>query len=666
MKRRQSTTIFTSGFWSGFGSSNLSITGFLEWWRDLLVNLTTVSGLAHILSILCFVVQVVCLDMFLVTYMNSKIVLITLVADIPLLLHLIWFWRLESATRAAPTQWLMFSWVNAAKVVVLFCRVMPRLPSSTGNVDNSGGPINLDLSTYVDSNKLYTPSVLVTLLLITPVFYTLLMLRISVAIFGTSFSKKVTVDLLMHYDMLWHVVIDMVDQVDMFRYSRVAESLPSSSVNQNQTSLVNMTAVVPVLLFLSMAMQAQSLPGVVVDTWNIPEKPCPDSDDDDMLEPIEPHATSLQRGEPATLRERSGYSAWSTTGPQAQSPSLQLPMGASQVTFTREPPAGAGIGGLLPLPFSEQASAGARAEVLAAPPHPETSIRPPGEPPPAPLPPPLQNLQHAQRLNLAPGTGPVVRLSTRHTVASSRPRPSLLELGERSAVSASKARDQVLRLEKQRRRRLQVVVQLIQRQSIIIARKRSAITSIFFTDVPFLIVRLWLWVVLGQTYFPGLGVKNAICIVLNVMQYTVVAVASRDSVREITKQMSWYVLDLMRLAGRFSEDGVEANQASSPAARAEGQRLSLSSFDAAGTSGTPQRAAEDSPHPNPGARAAATWKLLAYAEQNVSRKSIRSTSICVHFWALLIALCAGVLVGKGEGFITSLFKWLQDPNHQAL
>ncbi len=48
----------------------------------------------------------------------------------------------------------------------------------------------------------------------TKVIYAMMMFRVSRATNGRSF-RRVTVDVIMHYDMLWHVVIDMVDQVTL-------------------------------------------------------------------------------------------------------------------------------------------------------------------------------------------------------------------------------------------------------------------------------------------------------------------------------------------------------------------------------------------------------------------------------------------------------------------
>ncbi|CAK9107579.1 unnamed protein product [Durusdinium trenchii] len=189
----------------------------LAWCQSLL----SPAGLAHCLSLACFLVQVILINVFLVQYL-SPTVLLTLTVDVPLLLHLAWFWRVECAYRAAPTQWFCYSWVHAAKVVVLFCRVMPRLASATPSVSEEflrGSDFSINASYFQD---LFSPTMLANLLLITPVFYALLMFRASKAIFG-SLSKRVTVDLIMQYDMLWHVVIDMVDQVDMFYYARLAE-----------------------------------------------------------------------------------------------------------------------------------------------------------------------------------------------------------------------------------------------------------------------------------------------------------------------------------------------------------------------------------------------------------------------------------------------------------
>lgn len=61
--------------------------------------------------------------------------------------------------------------------------------------------------------------------------------------------------------------------------------------------------------------------------------------------------------------------------------------------------------------------------------------------------------------------------------------------------------------------------------------------SLFFVDLPFLAVRLWLWALLAPTHqmpLSGFAVKNGICIVLNVMQFPLISVEV-DSMYDLGK-----------------------------------------------------------------------------------------------------------------------------------
>lgn len=518
----------------------------LAWCQSLL----SPAGLAHCLSLACFLVQVILINVFLVQYL-SPTVLLTLTVDVPLLLHLAWFWRVECAYRAAPTQWFCYSWVHAAKVVVLFCRVMPRLASATPSVSEEflrGSDFSINASYFQD---LFSPTMLANLLLITPVFYALLMFRASKAIFG-SLSKRVTVDLIMQYDMLWHVVIDMVDQVDMFYYARLAEWVGSEALDQHKRSLVLIQTAVPFLLFFSMVLQAQAFPGVVADKWSIP-----------VGERVSLSLDSDASGKDGSRRPSDSF--------------LRLSQGQA-----------------------EQVQAARTQDSARMPPH-ETSF--------------------SDRVS----TGGVVQ------------RKSTGGLGTERAWFE--------RQERARRRRLQGVMNLIQRHNIIIARKRSAIGSIFLIDVPFLTIRVWLWALLQHTYFPGLGIKNGLCIVLNVMQYTLVALASKESFKRIKREIAEYIT-------RFHSSTLneEADQDSPElAAQDEGET-------APDGASTPER--QDSVPSLSASKEQA--QQMKQALHRVGRDSARGIGICVYIVVLALAFGAGFIIAKGETVVELFIAWVKD------
>lgn len=506
---------------------------FLAWCKSLL----SASGVAHIFILVCFVGQVVMINLFLVKYMSSTI-LLTLIVDVPLFIHLAWFWREESAHRAAATQWFTYSWIHAAKVVVLYCRVMPRLPTSRRSdevvVQNNDFGISA-----VDLNTLYSPTTLANLLFFTPVFYCLLMFRTSKAVFGGLFRKRITVDLIMHYDMLWHVVIDMVDQVDMFYFARLPEWVQDDVLEQHQQSIVLLQTVVPFFLFIAIVMQAQAFPGVITDRWIIPTS---DVSTLRATESARPTSSSsvLKRTDPSpSLRERIlGFghqrseatqrftSAHFRSPQQPASRTLPLPVQLGQPSLSPLPGTAPG----------EDAKCTVRTKRLGS--LSTLSARRPA----------LQPLQLSPPLDSQPPPTPQLQQAAPMATSSRAQVRWSQDVGNGDAAvrkhspgNPSVGRDSLIQEERLRRRRLLAVTNLIQRQTIITARKRSAMVSIFFVDIPFLAVRIWLWALQNHTYFPGLGVKNGICIILNVMQYTVVALASRESFREIQRQLTLYI-----------------------------------------------------------------------------------------------------------------------------
>jgi len=567
------------------------------------------TGIAHVLAMLCFTVQMVFINIFMVKYISST-VLLTLVVDVPLLIHLAWFWREQTAHRAAPTQWFCYCCLHAAKVVVLYCRVMPRLPSTvTPQATLRGADFSFD-SVYFEN--LYSPTMLANLLLITPVFYALLMFRTSKAIFG-SLSKRVTVDLIMHYDMLWHAVIDMVDQVDMFYYARLAEWVGKEALSTHRNSLVLIQTVVPFLLFFSIVLQAQAFPGVITDNWTIPvAKPS-------VSRPRTPNANLARSGggEGLALGLPSGP-------PLAPRPGLAASSG-SVASRRPEFPVGHLAASMPPLPVRQE-------ERLSG------------------------SLQPMRSGSVAAASSS----SNRSAAVSVR----LDKEASRNSVVVQK------QVERGRRRRLQEVINLIQRQTVIIARKRSAMVSIFFVDIPFLAVRVFLWWVLKHNYFPGLGIKNGICIALNLAQYTLVAITSQDSYKRIKVLLAEYI------ARYFSESLPGADRPSprpSPDLTASG-RLPMPSHpgllfsphseaDACvpSAASTPQISRELSARE----RAKAEDRLQK-ALRRVRRETTRSLGLCAHFWPLFVAFWVGFILARGEAFVSQFIHWVQDPTSKTL
>jgi len=220
--------------------------------------------------------------------------------------------------------------------------------------------------------------------------------------------------------------------------------------------------------------------------------------------------------------------------------------------------------------------------------------------------------------------------------------------------------------ERRRRKHLQETIHRIQRQGIVIARKRSAVMSIFFTDIPFLAIRVWIWALLG--HFPGMGVKNGICIILNVMQFTLVRLASSKAVEDIECRLAEYQMKFCTALRGTSQEVASDCGRRHPVGRApwEASPASRSPPEVGTPYSSPlvpgARIGQDSPFPGTATsgddRQADTRAFEAL--RKVRNETVRSTSICVHFWAVTLAFGAGLLLAKGEYAMVSFAKWAED------
>eukprot|EP00419_Tripos_fusus_P037847 CAMPEP_0172786834 /NCGR_PEP_ID=MMETSP1074-20121228/206145_1 /TAXON_ID=2916 /ORGANISM="Ceratium fusus, Strain PA161109" /LENGTH=599 /DNA_ID=CAMNT_0013623849 /DNA_START=242 /DNA_END=2042 /DNA_ORIENTATION=+ len=549
----------------------------------------------------------------------SAWVLVTLVVELPLLAHMLWHWRGEAAYRSNPTTWLGYCWVHAGKVVVLFVRVMPRLPNQLGQQLLKENEVqDLFGLLQVDFTQLFSPTMLGNLLYITPVVYALLMFRTSRAIFG-KFSNNVTLDLILHYDLLWHVVIDMVDQVDMLSLARVAEWADKAVYAESRQTLVLIQTLVPFLLFVSMVLQAQAFPGVVVDRWKIPPtspKIPPTSTNFHVPQHHEqgPRFIETQQdgwGVPPNRNESVvSFRTWATTehavrssdGPtnteDGQNEGLSLP--------PAEPPPAPVLGHRAPVMSADGPPS--FEDLLTPPPAfaeatdtpqqlrlPPMSAEPGGD-----AAPPRLRLPGVSRTRVDSDiSGALPRGGTAVAILGSG------DLGTKRPQTWGNPRENLLREERDRRRRLQAIVHAIRRQSIIIARKRSAIVSIFFTDVPFLSLRLWVFTLVGQSYFHGLFIKNVIGATPSLCRSNRYATAVK--------------------AACSSSVSTPVGQAAEREKAAKGMRLQRS-----------------------------------LAANKVQRERVQSPGVCGYFWAMLLPFLAGLLLSKGEWFIIKIFRLLQD------
>lgn len=246
---------------------------------------------------------------------------------------------------------------------------------------------------------------------------------------------------------------------------------------------------------------------------------------------------------------------------------------------------------------------------------------------------------------------------SQRTATSSSLRPSRhrhMAVGKIASSEAMRARATIadnrcrVRREQKRTRSLLDIVHLIQRQSIVIARKRSAIVSIFFVDIPFLVIRIWLWALLGQSAaFPSMAVKNVICIILNVTQYPIVLMQVREAFRMIQERLVTY-----HAKGLSHALGGALHHPHHP--EVPGAARSQQEHGMPPTLGPTPLSSADS------AQAVKAAKHLRHAQHRLRTKvmseTVRGSSICVHFWALSIACCLGLLFARGEHLMNDFYR----------
>jgi len=210
----------------------------------------------------------------------------------------------------------------------------------------------------------------------------------------------------------------------------------------------------------------------------------------------------------------------------------------------------------------------------------------------------------------------------------------------------------------------------IARHSVVLARKRSAVISLFFVDLPFLAVRLWLWALLANPNRPnpvpvsGFAVKNGICIVLNVMQFPLISIEVRESFERILKQFAVYRLrfcasDVAPAApgSAFCTPAPRYRSAAAPSASPLVSPPLLATppwsgaFAAGGLSGTGCLSGSLGGPLVSGGGGVDIAARLAFEEKEVRRDTVRNTSICAHFWALFLSFLSGLLLATGERFI---------------
>lgn len=201
---------------------------------------------------LCFVLQAAMIDYLLVRRF-SNVCWVFAVLEVPLLLHMLGGCHVREAVTNASFHWIVYTWFLASKVGVVYFGVLQH-------------PDTTDVLSKVLACCLY----------VSPVFYTLLMLRSLSHVFdmkarsstkeGTS-DKMLTLEMVLIQDMLWHVNFDLLDLCAMLMYANGELFTSLQITNWNlltmyPSQLANIQLVVGLFLVLGVFFHQQSFPMV--------------------------------------------------------------------------------------------------------------------------------------------------------------------------------------------------------------------------------------------------------------------------------------------------------------------------------------------------------------------------------------------------------------------
>lgn len=189
------------------------------------------------------------------------------VIEVPLTIHMLAHCRTRQALKSSSLQWIVYCWLFSAKVLLLYFNVL----------------FDLEEKTFAEEEKEARSKRIRVMMVITPFYYTLLtfrtlreLLRKADSRPATSSgpsqqihrdrqrSERVTLDIVLLQDMLWHVVIDMIDMMQMMSTMvRPADSqngIGLSLVDQFPSEVANMSKCAGVFVFLGFLFHQQSFP----------------------------------------------------------------------------------------------------------------------------------------------------------------------------------------------------------------------------------------------------------------------------------------------------------------------------------------------------------------------------------------------------------------------
>lgn len=215
---------------------------------------------SNALTLAVFVVQMGAMDYVLIKHEIPETYLF-ICLEVPLALHMIANRVSRQALRSSSLQWIVYSWLFSAKILVLYYHVLPNLKQDYGMRS------------------------IVSLMCLTPLFYMLLTFRALRQLFhkadsaavtsggegsagksrGRRKREHVTLDVVLLLDMLWHVVIDMTDMLTITFWAQPSDErdgLGSALVDKFPDEIAAISACAGAFVFLGFLFHQQSFPSI--------------------------------------------------------------------------------------------------------------------------------------------------------------------------------------------------------------------------------------------------------------------------------------------------------------------------------------------------------------------------------------------------------------------
>eukprot|EP00929_Paragymnodinium_shiwhaense_P071973 TRINITY_DN36543_c0_g2_i2.p1 TRINITY_DN36543_c0_g2~~TRINITY_DN36543_c0_g2_i2.p1 ORF type:complete len:461 (-),score=39.32 TRINITY_DN36543_c0_g2_i2:587-1870(-) len=236
-----------------------------------LINILSYGCLtiANICGPAVFAIQMAFIDVLIYSYCKqAEWAWFFMTLEVLLLTHMLLHAGPEHITRSGSLQWIIYSWLMAVKGGVLYFQVLPQL-----SVDD-----------------VITLRAIVSIMCLSPVYYCIVTFRtlrqVSQGEAGGdksrlfSWGDEAGLDVLLLQDMVWHVVIDLVDITSMIVLTKLTDDSLAEVLGRDFPARVEaMTFAAGVFAVLALFFHQQSFPSISFATSSSIDDGSPDGSD---------------------------------------------------------------------------------------------------------------------------------------------------------------------------------------------------------------------------------------------------------------------------------------------------------------------------------------------------------------------------------------------------